>query len=1039
MKRKMTKTRIFACMAVLSLSASIPSLAQTGTPINSLPAVISESGDYYIADDLTSALGAGNILVSVSSGITVNLDLNGKTIKSTAACDNIIFNAGNLTILDSSFDHTGTIDGTTKKSTEGRGIRSTGTLTVTGGSIINCNANGGGGICNFGGTLTIDGEYVVIQNCVASGNPRTGGGVYNTENGTFYFKNGTISGCKSTGTNGGGVANLSGSTFVMSGGTITGCTTGYNGAGVWNGGQMTMSGGTITSCTATANGGGVYNNGQMTMSGGSVTYSKTSTSGGGIASMSQTATLTIDPLDKEDILIDNNKASTYGGGIYVENGTMIFRNGTVTNNTAAQIGAGIGLMGATAVISGGYIAYNNADHCGGGIHSGQSSHSDIGDPDGNNEKLIIEHNKVTKGEASTTGTGGDGGGGICVGYAGSSNIMNLHACTIRYNESNLYGGGIFIRAVESVTDNNIEINAGLILENNAADGGGFYTNGQIKVSGGVFSKNTATKRGGGIYLGGNGKFTMTGGLIDGNKAATNGGGVWAGTTGSGSGSTVTISGGTFSNNEANQGGGFFANGKITLSDSNITGNSANNGGGFYVNGGTTTINGGVTLSGNSADMGGAAYLKGTTNLLGQDTNISGNDARLGGALYFESGKATVTAGLIKSNTASENGGAIYAQAGTLDINGSDIGYNTAESYGGGIYNAGSKITMTNGVIDWNSAVDGAGIYNIYNVTPSISLLAGEISHNIASGNGGGIFSNAGTIDFKKETNAVNVGYVMDNIAANGGGIYLTGTAKMNFTEGLISGNRAVSSDPIYTAYQSPSGIKGVGGGVYLGGGTSAANLVKLTFGETKIGIYQNFADNCADDLFADAKNTSTNIPTVNEVKLIGYAGKADGWYADYVVGDTNYDKGLFADGEGRRYRSDPETALKYTGSSDQNKKYVCLSLGIKPVKLTIRKSGLKTGESAIFSLTNPEAFNSREVVLTGISDDGAEVSATFGKIEAGTWTISETDWSWTYNPVASQEVVIDADDVEVSFINAKKTDIPANGEAIKNNVFSTNP
>ena len=91
----------------------------------------------------------------------------------------------------------------------------------------------------------------------------------------------------------------------------------------------------------------------------------------------------------------------------------------------------------------------------------------------------------------------------------------------------------------------------------------------------------------------------------------------------------------------------------------------------------------------------------------------------------------------------------------------------------------------------------------------------------------------------------------------------------------------------------------------------------------------------------------------------------------------------------------------------------------------------------MFLLTNPDASAPRKVILTGVSDDGTEVSDTFGRIEAGTWTITETDWSWTYTPdSASKSVAVNDSDVTVEFANTKRTVIPANDEAIQSNVFT---
>lgn len=116
------------------------------------------------------------------------------------------------------------------------------------------------------------------------------------------------------------------------------------------------------------------------------------------------------------------------------------------------------------------------------------------------------------------------------------------------------------------------------------------------------------------------------------------------------------------------------------------------------------------------------------------------------------------------------------------------GYYTSEvqtetTYGGGIYNAGT-VNMSGGTISSNSAVEGSGVYNLGDFTMS----GGEIS-NHTSPYGGGISAYGGTVN-------ISGGTIKNNTATvDGGGIYFR-----NFTEnterdltisgGTITGNKA---------------------------------------------------------------------------------------------------------------------------------------------------------------------------------------------------------------------------------------------------------
>lgn len=103
--------------------------------------------------------------------------------------------------------------------------------------------------------------------------------------------------------------------------------------------------------------------------------------------------------------------------------------------------------------------------------------------------------------------------------------------------------------------------------------------------------------------------------------------------------------------------------------------------------------------------------------------------------------------------------------------------------------------------------------------------------------------------------------------------------------------------------------------------------------------------------------------------------------------------------------------------------------------LTVTKSGLKLGDSALITVTN--GVDTRKIVLTGNSS-GTDVSKTL-YVDAGTWTVTEDmAWSWAYeNSTSSKQVTITAGEhATISFTNSVKTTVPQHGEHLVNNVFN---
>lgn len=168
--------------------------------------------------------------VTVDSGKSLTIDLNGHTLTAAANSKAFWIRNGALTIEDSI--GTGVIQGNGTVNGDGGAIwmssgDSTNALTLTGGTIRGFTATDGAGVYMGNGTFQMTGG--AIKNCSASGDDLSdGGGVY-VSGGSFEMTDGTISACNAT--NAGGGVYVSSGSFEMSGGSIEDCTA-HEGAGV---------------------------------------------------------------------------------------------------------------------------------------------------------------------------------------------------------------------------------------------------------------------------------------------------------------------------------------------------------------------------------------------------------------------------------------------------------------------------------------------------------------------------------------------------------------------------------------------------------------------------------------------------------------------------------------------------------------------------------------------------------------------------------------------------------------------------------------
>ena len=479
--------------------------------------------------------------------------------------------------------------------------------------------NGGGGIFNDGGTLTITGG--TISGNIADGAAGSGGGIFSVD-GTVTISNTEISGNEAVRA-GGGIEIVTGTVTLtdvtLDGNDVSDDDLTGNGllSNPGNGGGLHITGdGNMGMTTPTT----------VTISGGSVSGNTAGSEGGGLWN-NIGATLIV----QNGTMIANNIASgdaadEGGGGIFNNGGTLDIDDATIQFNDAdgtAGSGGGILSTDGTVTIDNTMITFNTANRAGGGIEVIAGTVTLTG--------VQLINNDLTSGTPNP-----GSGGGL---HAASANVT-LRESTVFGNDAAADGGGLWIGTgtltVETTT-----------VESNSADdeGGGIYNqNGTLIVNCSTLSGNTGFTSGGAIH---------------------NGGAALAATT--------TIGNSTISGNDTDgSGGGIFnnANGTVTITNATIVLNIADfddnamgTGGGIFTEAtATTTLNntivaGNTIGSGADDDLDGAVNAASANNLIG-DAGTSGiTNGNNNNIVGITGGLATVL-----DTTLANNGGPTFTHA-----------------------------------------------------------------------------------------------------------------------------------------------------------------------------------------------------------------------------------------------------------------------------------------------------------------------------------------------------------------------------------------
>ena len=1026
-----------------------------GTNGNGGNCVLTISGNPTI---YTGSIGGGKTLSSTKKigSATVNISggtLQGQVIMASGAASDCSFNMSGGTI-----NNTAALSGSLNADNDlvftnnGEGLYHTytflednggavyvenGVATLSGGTVQNTAANNGGAFYVTGGTFNMTGGEINKSSATETG------GAICVVNGKANISNGMISNI--TAPNGGAAA-INGGNFEMTGGIVTGFKAVINGGAIYVMGGTAKVGGAITgSTTATEaqKGGAVYvGGGNFEMTGGSMTDCNASTMGGAVCVEKVGETYGTAIISSGKI---SNVYAPNGGAIAVSGGSFTMSGGSISGVKATSNGELIdGLGGAV------YVNDGSAKVAGGSI-TGHETEPEAGSGGG---VYVQGGSFVMSGGTMANFNVTENGGMVCV--TGEGAAATIQGGTISGNPAASVneaanGGAVYVGG------GNFTINGqGKIVNCNATQSGGgvYLDDGTFTVQGGSFENCTAVVNGGGVYMG-SGTFNMNGGSFKSCAATEYGGGVYLG------GGTFDLGGnGGFESCTAIKDGGgvYLDDGSFEMPGGSVKNCSAENGGGVYLAGGTFNMDGGTFESCSvNANGGAVCIMNGTANIKGGtiqgDNTVIENviypnnlEAIHGGGIYVGGGKLDMEAGTITKCSATK-GGAAYITAGECDMTGGMVSYNYADD-GGAMYVEKTPVTyggLNNLTVEWNFATNNGGGMFINNEGKHTTITNGVIRNNTADNFGGGIYHEG-------ENGSCTVsgaGQIRGNTAKNGGGLYIIGGSTLNVNGGHITENRAVGkpADNVTTAYNHIENV-GVGGGVYVGPGTTIASSFTMAAGKAA-GIYANTADFAADDLYANIYATVLSLPDVDGMSL-GDSMTATGWYCDYAEGDTKYNNNALLDInqftspgavtheyiERYRYAAEfSETAPYRVNESLGNVsgKYICLTIGSDIInfgKIVISKEGSENEDQYfVFKVEASILDNTAlerpvfEVAIRG--NNSIEID----HVPFGMYTITEMEsWSWRYevdNGQASQSVTVDDPDTAetVTFKNMIDVDV----------------
>ena len=668
-----------------------------------------ENGQFTYNDgtEHTITTNSGGAIYNAADGV-INIGAN-STQENMVFSSNVatqggaIYNAGNATIANTTFDGNRAITGETEENA-GRGGAifnyTDATMTITNSVFTNNTASDRGGAIQNEGTLT------TVDGSVFTGNSSTNGG-------------GAISNVTGLGSS----PESSTATAVIRNSTFSQNTSG-NGGAIYNSindsgassANLTVENSTFTENTATngaGGGGAIYNNAQASITNGTFTGNRAENGSGGaifndVRNTGDTASPNVVTIAGENTTFTENYAQN--GGAIANRDTLNVNSGSFNKN--------------------GYYNGNTATN-GGAIYNYSSTNSDSITTIA--PGVSFENNVATNGGAIYNGSAADKVAQVTVNNASFTNNGVLKDDDGTVLATSTRGGAIYNQG-STAQDSVLTVqNQSTFTGNYAQDGGAIYNTGNATITDNTFTGNgkytdadgavQTSTHGGAIYIGkstqNQNTTTIERNVFDGN-AAVQGGAIY--NNGGADSNFVAINNNTFRNNTAEYGGAIYNNASVsntstvlTMTGNRFENNYAQREGGAINNNGTMSIKESYfTNNGINGDAvtekGGAVYNNGVINIT--DTSFVGNKADKGGALYGNSSSI--------SNIFAENNNVyIGSEDPSLDTIFLESGVNSDDPVTEATLNLNA---MTNKNIYLNSAVSGeqigaSGVLANVNINP----------------------------------------------------------------------------------------------------------------------------------------------------------------------------------------------------------------------------------------------------------------------------------------------------------------------------------
>lgn len=718
---------------------------------------------------------------------------------------------------------------------------------------------GGGGVVNWGGTLTIH-DSLIAQN--HSGN---GGGVQNGEGWMALTNTQVISNGATL--RGGGLVNFSGGQVVINGGSL------FQGNRVYNptdpdnrnggGGVFNFEGGTVEVANS------VFIDNQARS-----TFAQNPGAGGALRNLAGGA-LTV----RDSQLIGN--AADYGGAVH-NSGSLTLAGATLTRNHALKGGGGLYNDGAATV--------TNCTIGGAASEAGNTAAGEGAEP------------------AALSGTGG---GGLLNWGAGTLAVADsVIAHNLAGNGGGVQNGG---EGVATFTNTQLVGNA-------AAVRGGAVVNygpGQVFIRGGsrlednvVFATDPGTLvGGGGVYNFDGGRVEIVDSVLANNQTRST---VAAQPAGGGAvrnlaGGTLVLRAAQVTGNLAQYGGGLHNSGQAeVLASTLFTANTAEVGGGAIYNDGTlwvdySRLGGYLAAEGNTAVAGGGGLVNwGGAATLVNNTLVAFNRAENGGGLQNGGpaggpvGELTVLDSTVRDNTASLRGGGLvnfaYGRAALTRTAFSRNAANGPNLGGGAVFNAANGAVLIEACrFDANTALGGPGgggaVRNLTGgtVTAAASTFVanradyGGALHNegaLTVAGGSGLFENealgggGALANFKTGEAAVLDSTLGDNRAQDGGAVANGEAGALRLERVTLAANRATHGGAVSTVNTAQTTLVNA----TLSGNTAEAGGGLVVYDAGRVTVsFSTLADNAA-AAGASVNNFGAAAVEVDNSVLAGLGG-----------------------------------------------------------------------------------------------------------------------------------------------------------------------